>query len=122
MRHSVIVLSDLVDLVNDPDAVDYKRLRTLGSKHDMMMLILDDPAEFRMRSRLGYIRISDMETGKQTVISARKAGAIRRRIEESRETLQYRLKHQSGIDSVVLTPENHVEALTKFLISRTARQ
>ena len=122
MRHSVIVLTDLVDLVNDPDATDFKLLRTLASKHDMIVLILDDPQEFRVRSRLGYIRISDMETGKQTVISARKAGAIRRRIEESRETLQYKLKHQSGIDSVVLTPENHGQALPKFLISRTARR
>ena len=122
MRHSVIVLTDLVDLVNDPDAIDFKRLRTLASKHDMMMLVLDDPDEFRVKSRLGYIRISDMETGKQTVISARKAGAIRRRIEESRAALQYRLKHEAGIDSVVLTSENHLEALPKFLISRTARQ
>ena len=122
MRHSVIVLTDLVDLVNDPDSVDFKRLRTLGSKHDMMVLILDDPDEFRVKSRLGYIRISDMETGKQTVISARKAGAIRRRIEESRVALQYKLKHKAGIDSCVLTPENHLEALPKFLISRTARQ
>ena len=122
MRHSVIVLTDLVDLVNDPDATDFTLLRTLTSKHDMIVLILDDPEEFRVKSRLGYIRISDMETGKQTVISARKAGAIRRRVEESRETLQYKLKHQSGIDSVVLTPENHVVALPKFLISRTARR
>ena len=122
MRHSVIVLTDLVDLVNDPDSVNFKRLRTLGSKHDMMVLILDDPDEFRVKSRLGYIRISDMETGKQTVISARKAGAIRRRIEESRVALQYKLKHQAGIDSCVLTPANHLEALPKFLISRTARQ
>jgi|TARA_B100000315_G_scaffold178679_1_gene167344 uncharacterized protein (DUF58 family) len=121
MRHSVIVLTDLVDLVNDPDAIDFKVLSTLASKHDMMVLILDDPEEFRVKSRLGYIRISDMETGKQTVISARKAGAIRRRIEESRESLQYKLKYQAGIDSVVLTPENHIEALPKFLISRTAR-
>ena len=121
MRHSVILLTDLVDMVNDPDAVDYKRLRTLASKHDMILLILDDPEEFKVKSRLGYIRISDMETGKQTVISARKAGAIRRRIEETRETLQYRLKHQAGIDSAVLTPQNHIEELPKFLISRTAR-
>ncbi len=121
MRYSVIVLTDLVDLVNDPDAIDFKVLSTLASKHDMMVLILDDPEEFRVKSRLGYIRISDMETGKQTVISARKAGAIRRRIEESRESLQYKLKYQAGIDSVVLTPENHIEALPKFLISRTAR-
>jgi uncharacterized protein (DUF58 family) len=122
MRHSIFILTDLVDLVNDQEAIDFKVLRTLSSKHDMIVLILDDPEEFRVKSRLGYIRISDMETGKQSVISARKAGAIRRRIEESRETLQYKLKHQAGIDSVVLTPENHIEALPKFLISRTARQ
>ena len=121
MRHSVILLTDLVDMVNDPDAVDYKRLRTVASKHDMIVLILDDPEEFSVKSRLGYIRISNMETGKQTVISARKAGAIRRRIEETRETLQYQLKHNAGIDSAVLTPKNHLEELPKFLISRTAR-
>ena len=84
MRHSVIFISDVVDLVNDDAAIDFKLLRLVAAKHDMMMLILDDPDEFRLRSRLGYIRISDMETGKQTVISARKAGAIRRDIEERR--------------------------------------
>ena len=87
----------------------------------MIVIILDDPNEFQVKSRLGYIRISDMETGKQTVISARKARAIRQGIEESRESLQYKLKYQAGIDSVVLTPDNHIEELPKFLISRTAR-
>ena len=121
MRHSIIVISDVVDLINDQGGIDFKLLRMLAAKHDMMVLILDDPAEFDVRSRLGYIRISDMETGKQTVISARKAGAIRRRIEESLDALQYNLKHKSGIDSVVLTPENHAEALPKFLVARTSR-
>ncbi len=121
MRHSVMVLSDFVDLLNDVEAVDFKRLRMLAPKHDMIFLFLDDPDEFRLKSRLGYIRISDMETGKQTVISARKAGAIRRRIGESRDQLQYLLKHRCGIDSVVLTPENHTEALPKFLVARMAR-
>ena len=119
--HSVVVLSDMVDFVNDPDAIDFKRLRTLAAKHDMMFLILDDPGEFEVKSRLGYIRISDMETGKQTVISARKAGAIRRQIEEAHADIQYRLKHQCGIDSAVLTPENHADELAKFLISRMSR-
>jgi hypothetical protein len=121
MRHSVIFISDVVDIVNDNAAIDFKLLRLVAAKHDMMMLILDDPDEFRLRSRLGYIRISDMETGKQTVISARKAGAIRRDIEERRAVLQSRLKHESGVDSVVLTPENHAEELPRFLIARTAR-
>ena len=120
-RHSIILLSDVVDMVNDQAAIDFKLLRMLAAKHDMIALILDDPDEFKVRSRLGYIRISDMETGKQTVISARKAGAIRREIEERRAELQYQLKHQSGVDSVVLTPKNHVEELPKFFIARTAR-
>ena len=121
MRHSVVVLTDLVDWVNDHESIDFKRLSTLAAKHDMIVIILDDPNEFQVRSRLGYIRISDMETGKQTVISARKARAIRQGIEDSRESLQYKLKYQAGIDSVVLTPDNHIEELPKFLISRTAR-
>ena len=121
MRHSVIVLSDFVDMINDPDSIDLKLIRMLASKHDMMFFILDDPDEYRLRSRLGYVRISDMETGKQTVISARKAGAIRKKIEESRAALQRTLKHSCGVDSVVLTPDNHTEELPKFLIARTAR-
>lgn len=119
--HSLVVMSDLVDWVNDPDSMDLKRLRMLAAKHDMIVLILDDPEEFQVRSRLGYIRISDMETGKQTVISARKAGAIRRQIEEGQQEVQYRLKHHCSIDSVVLTPQNHHDELAKFLISRMAR-
>lgn len=119
--HSVVVLSDLVDFLNDPESIDVTRLRTLAAKHDMMMLILDDPEEYRVKSRLGYIRISDMETGRQTVISARKAGAIRRRIEEAQEEVQYRLKRLCGIDSVVLAPGNHADDLAKFLVARISR-
>jgi uncharacterized protein (DUF58 family) len=119
--HSLVVISDLVDFVNDPASIDFKRLRMLASKHDMIVLILDDPEEFRVKSRLGYVRISDMETGKQTVISARKAGAIRNQIEEAQEEVKYRLKHNCGIDSVVLTPQNHDDVLAEFLIARMAR-
>jgi uncharacterized protein (DUF58 family) len=120
-RHSVIVISDLVDLINDRGSVDFSLLRMLNAKHDMLMLILDDPEEFEVRSRLGYVRIADMETGRQTVISARKAGAIRRSIREARQALQYELEHRSGIDSVVLTPRDHAQELATFLVARTSR-
>ena len=65
--------------------------------------------------------VSDVGSVKQTVIAARKAGAIRRKIEEARAALQYTLKHKCGVDSVVLTPGNHTEALPKFLTSRMSR-
>ena len=55
------------------------------------------------------------------MISARKAGAIRRTIAERRAELQYMLKHRSGVDSVVLTPDNHIDELPRFFIARTAR-
>ena len=120
-RHTLILISDAVDFVNDRASLDFKLLGTLAAKHDMMMLILDDPEEFEVRSSLGYIRINDMETDRQTVISARKASAIRRTIDERMSELQYMLKHKSGVDSVVLTPRNHADALAEFLIARTAR-
>jgi uncharacterized protein (DUF58 family) len=120
-RHSVILISDLVDLINDQAPIDFNLLRMLSARHDMLMLILDDPEEFEMRSRLGYVRIADMETGRQTVISARKAGAIRLAIGEARQALQSTLKRRSGIDSVVLTPRDHDQELLKFLIARTSR-
>jgi uncharacterized protein (DUF58 family) len=120
-RHSVILISDLVDLINDQAPIDFNLLRMLSARHDMLMLILDDPEEFEMRSRLGYVRIADMETGKQTVISARKAGAIRLAMGEARQALQSTLKRRSGIDSVVLTPRDHAEVLLRFLIARASR-
>ena len=65
VRHSIIVVSDVVDLVNDRESIDFKLLANLAAKHDMMMLLLDDPDEFSFRSRMGYVRIADMETGRQ---------------------------------------------------------
>jgi hypothetical protein len=59
-----------------------------------------------------------METGEQTVISARKARLIRRSVEDSIDAYRARLKRECGIDSVVLTPGEHFEALFKFLVTR----
>lgn len=121
IRHSIVLMSDFVDLINDLEALNFGLLGRLAAKHDMMVLMLDDPEEFVVRSKLGYIRTSNMETGEQVVIAARKAGAIRRNIEESREALRAALKQRSGIDSVVLTPGNHFEQLSKFLLARAGR-
>ena len=120
-RHSIVLVSDLVDLVNDQESIDFTLLSRLAWKHDLVVLILDDPHEYQVRRRFGYIRISNMETGEQTVISARKAAAIRQSIEETREALQFRLKHDCGVDSVVLTPSSHFETLYRFLMTRTGR-
>ena len=104
LRHSLVIISDLVNLLNEPDSIDFRLLGRLASKHDMIVLILDDPEEFVVRRRLGYVRTTNMETGEEVVMSVRRAAAVRRQIEESRERLMADLKRRAGVDSVVLTP------------------
>ena len=122
LRHSLVLISDLVDLINERDAIDFRLLGRLASKHDMIVLMLDDPEEFIVKSRLGYVRTANMETGEEIVFSARRAAAIRQQIEESRTSLMVDLKRRAGIDSVVLTPGSHFAELTKFLMARTGRR
>ena len=122
LRHSLVIISDLVDLLNEPDSIDFRLLGRLASKHDMIVLILDDPEEFVVRSRLGYVRTTNMETGEEVVMSARRAAAVRRQLEESRERLMADLKRRAGVDSVVLTPGNHFEELSTFLMARSGRR
>lgn len=117
-RHSIIVISDLVDLINDQDSIDFTQLSHLAVKHDIVMLILDDPEEFRVGSRLGHIRVANMETGEQTVMPARKAVAVRSSIEQERERLRAALRKRSDIDSVVLTPHGYFEELSRFFAQR----
>jgi uncharacterized protein (DUF58 family) len=119
VRHSVVFMSDVVDLVNDQESIDFKMLSRLSWKHDVMVLILDDPHEFAVPGRFRYIRTANMETGEQTVIAARKAPAIRRSVEEAREALQARLWRECGVGSVVLTPQNWYDQLSRFLVTRT---
>jgi hypothetical protein len=121
-RHSLVFITDLVDLVNAPETIDYGLLRRLATKHEIVLLILDDPTEFRVRSRLGHIRVADMETGEQTVIPARKAAAVRATIAAERDHLCATLRTRCGIDSVVLAPDTYLEVLSRFLAQRTARQ
>ena len=122
LRHSIVLISDLVDLINERDAIDFSLLGRLASKHDMIVLMLDDPEEFVVKSKLGYVRTANMETAEQVVFSARRAGAIRQHIEESRTVLMADLKRRAGLDSVVLTPGNHFAELTAFLMARVGRR
>ena len=45
LGHSIVSTYDVVGLLNEPDATDFGLLGSLASKHDMIVLILDDPEE-----------------------------------------------------------------------------
>jgi uncharacterized protein (DUF58 family) len=121
MRHSIVMISDVVDVIGNEESIDFKALRQLGSRHDVVVLIIDDPDEFDVPGRFGFLRISNLETGGHTVISARKAPSIRRGIEEARQAVQLRFRRECGVDSEVLTPRNYFETLSKFLMTRGLR-
>ena len=116
-RHSIIVISDFIEFMNDGSVVDPDLLRHLSSKHDILFVFLDDPGEFAAKGKLGYVRVSNIETGEQAVISLRKLKQINREIKERRNKLQERLV-KTGIDSVVLTYGNHLFELNKFFSMR----
>ena len=119
-RHSIVFISDLVDLIGDHEAIDFKLMGRLAWKHDVTVLVLDDPDEFNVSGRFGFLRIANMESGRQTVIAVRKTRAIRRSIEASLATIRARLKRECGVDSEVLTPATHGEALLTFLAARSS--
>jgi uncharacterized protein (DUF58 family) len=120
-RHSLVIVSDLVDVIDNDDALDFGLVGRLAWKHDVSVLVLDDPDEFKTATRLGFLRIANMETGAQTVVSTRRLPLVRRGIEEALARLRTRLKRECGVDSEVLTPGRHFEALARFLAMRSTR-
>jgi uncharacterized protein (DUF58 family) len=120
-RHSLVIVSDLVDLIGDEDALDFTLVGRLAWKHDVSVLVLDDRDEFRVSTRLGFLRIANMETGARTVVSTRRMPLIRRGIEEALARLQTRLKRECGVDAEVLAHGGHFESLSRFLATRSAR-
>ena len=120
-RHSLVIVSDLVDVIDNDDALDFKLVGRVAWKHDVSVLVLDDPDEFKTATRLGFLRIANIETGAQTVVSTRRLPLIRRGIEEALARLRTRLKRECGVDSEVLMPGRHFEALARFLATRGTR-
>jgi uncharacterized protein (DUF58 family) len=120
-RHSLVIVSDLVDLIGDAAALDFKLLGRLAWQHDVSVLVLDDPDEFKIATRLGFLRIANLETGAHTVVATRRLPRIRREIEAALGTLRTRLQRECGVDSAVLVPGRHFELLAAFLAARSSR-
>jgi uncharacterized protein (DUF58 family) len=120
-RHSLLIISDLVGLTGDEDVLDFELVGRLASKHDVSMLVLDDPDEFKSSTRLGFLRIADIETGEQTVVATRRLPLIRHDIEEALTRVRARLRRECGVASVVLTPGDYFLALARFFAPRSSR-
>lgn len=116
-RSIVFVLSDFVS----PDLE--KPLTRLAQRHDVVAVVLDDPAE-RTLPDAGVVRLVDAESGRlvevdtsDPVVRARYASALRTE-REARQSLLRRL----AVDEVVVPLERgYVEPLLRFFRTRETR-
>lgn len=120
-RNSVVFLiSDFLEEAG----FDYEReLKILTKTQDLIAVSIRDPREFTLPN-IGYIELSDPETGKKELVNLNRKSA-REKFQESqtrhREELKQRFK-SLGIDFLdLLTSRSYINALLNLFISREKR-
>ncbi len=114
------VIPVISDFVGFDKAADSHLLRAISSKHELIFIFLDDPLEFLSATGWGYIRIKDIETGTESVVSRRRLVNIEKEIRAKRRELRIKLR-RLGIDSVVLEYSDkgrHFNRLSRFFLAR----
>lgn len=113
-RHFVIILSDFISIDHIPNR---QILEDLASYHEVVFIFLDDPNEFGIARGQGFIRVEDIETGRQNIISRRKFREISIDLRQRRKKFRNSLQ-ESGIDSMVLEYGKHFQRLHRFFDAR----
>jgi uncharacterized protein (DUF58 family) len=57
------------DFISDDDVFDSREFRMLAARHDVIAVIVEDPAETQLPSGGGFIRARDAETGASTMVA-----------------------------------------------------
>jgi len=118
-RRSVIfVLSDFQDENFD------SALRVLGRKHEVVAIVIEDPAEMKMPN-LGLLEIQDSETGEALTVDTGSA-AFRQEFakhQQQRSDSRDRCLRQSQVDRVVLPASgDYTTPLIQFFRQRVLRR
>jgi uncharacterized protein (DUF58 family) len=120
-RMSVVFL--VSDFMTDEDVFGSAELKMLSTRHDVIAVIPQDPAEAALPAGRGYIRLRDLETGREVSVGLnpesrrRYADAARRR----RDDLT-RAFYRAGMDHVfVPTDESPVEPLLTLFARRMSQ-
>lgn len=110
----------LSDFVTDEDLGASRELGMLASRHDVIAVVLEDPAETRLPVGAGFVRVRDLESGAEITVGLNDevrelyATSIRQR----RAELQ-RVFYGSGIDHVFVdTDKDVVEPLMQLFERR----
>ncbi len=109
----IVVVSDFIGLENLPDL---KVMEDVAAHHELVFIFLDDPREFAERGP-GYLRMENLETEEQTIVSRRKMIELNAELRRERKKTREKLR-EIGIDSMVLEFEKHFQRLYRFFLNR----
>ena len=118
---NVIVL--VSDFITDEDVFGSREMRMLASRHDVIAVVVEDPAETALPAGAGFIRIRDAESGADHVVAldARSRSSYAQAVESRRQALVdacYRI----AIDCVFVRSDEPVtEPLLELLARRRSR-
>jgi uncharacterized protein (DUF58 family) len=105
------------DFVGFKQVASSPLLRTVAAKHELVFIFLDDPLEYISGKGVGYLRMRDIEGGKEAIVSRKKLKGIEQETRQRRRQLRQELRRM-GIDSVVLEYGKHFNRLQRFFMAR----
>lgn len=97
------------DFLTDEDLFGSAELKVLAARHDVVAVVVEDPAEAALPPGNGEVRVKDLESGRERSVGLN--DALRQRYAEAmrqrREELE-RAFHRIPIDHVFVRPDRHV--------------
>jgi uncharacterized protein (DUF58 family) len=117
-RMSVVFL--VSDFMTDDNVLESQELAILAAHHDVIAVVPQDPSELTLPRGSGYVRVRDVETGRQVAVGLTDR-ARRRYAEEVRErrAALTRAFYRVPIDHVfVPTDQSPVEPLLSLFAKR----
>ncbi len=108
------------DFMTEDDVLESKELAILAAHHDVIAVVPEDPSELTLPRGSGYVRVRDIETGRQVAVGL--TDRARRRYAEDvrqRRAALTRAFYRVPIDHVfVPTDQSPVEPLLSLFAKR----
>jgi uncharacterized protein (DUF58 family) len=121
LKHTTMVVL-VSDFQTDEDLSALPELGMLATRHDVIAVVLEDPAEMQLPAGAGYVRVRDLESDAEITVGLSNETRERyaRSIEQHRAELR-RMFYRSGVDSIfVNTQRDVVEPLMLVFEGRKA--
>lgn len=117
-RMTVVFL--VSDFMTDEEGFASADLRVLAARHDVVAVVPEDPAESSLPGGLGYLRLRDLESGREATVGLgrRAREAYGERARQRRETLAHAFYGVPMDHVFVRTDQNPIERMLSLFATR----